>query len=97
MGEMYNHPDIRTQTHDQMRFRLDQIRNRRLVAAIEFKSVQDAKTEKLDAKLGDQWEKLSIRCAKKLEKINEELNDIDQILKKLVDLNHKKALTEFKL
>jgi len=97
MTEIYSHPTIHEKTHDELLFRLDQIRNRRLVAAIEYRTAAEKRMEKENAKLTDQWEKLRDRLQAKIIKLDMDINDIEKGIQKMTEISHKIKLTEFSL
>jgi multidrug resistance efflux pump len=92
-GEIYTHPNIREIAHEELIFRLDNIRNRRLVAAIEYKALATAKKEKATAKLRSQYEALSDKIRRNLNKVDEQMETIDRDLGKLVELGHRMSIS----
>ena len=93
-GIIYTHPTLRTKSHDQLLIRLQGIRDRRLLAAIEHKSAADARQAKLADKIADQWEKLNERNKNKLAKISQELSDLEASINRQIELGHKLSIVE---
>lgn len=93
-GKLYTHPTIREKTHDQLLFRLEAIRNRRLMAAIEYKADSDRKRALASAKLLSQYQALNDRNRQKLNRIEELIEDIDRSIGKQIELSHKINLME---
>ena len=93
-GELYTHPSIRDLSQDQLRERLTRIRNRRLVAAIEFKTKQHVRLDNEGGKLAEQWTKLRDRLSTKLAKWEEEADKIDEELQKLEKLSNQLSLLD---
>lgn len=93
-SQLYTHPNIREKTHEQLLFRLDIIRNRRLVAAIEYKADSDRKRAQISAKLLSQYAALNDRNRLKLNKIFEMIEDVDRSIGKQIELSHKMSIVE---
>lgn len=91
---LYEHPDIRSISHQQLLDRLQQIRDRRLVAAIQFEAVRKTKLERLSAKLQSQWEQQNQRNLIALEKIDEAIDRLDRGIAKQIQIAHNVALTD---
>lgn len=96
---LYNHPTLRSISHDALVERLQQIRDRRLVAAIQYESVRKTKLEKLSLSLREKWEKQDERNRLALIKIDEMIDKFDASLRKQIQIAHDLTLTEgeFKL
>jgi hypothetical protein len=92
--QLYTHPTLREQNHNDLRFRLEQIRNRRLVAAIEYKQNSDIKREKASNKLLSQYRAQSETLRRKLVKIDEDIEKFDRALDKLITMSHQMSLLE---
>lgn len=93
-SKLYTLPDIRAHTIEQLQDRLEIIRQRRLVTAIEFQSKMEHKLNKEGHKLTEQWTKAAARIAKKIEDINADFAVIDKELQKLTELHHKLSILE---
>lgn len=91
-GVIYSHPTLREVSHEELIFRLDNIRNRRLVAALEHKALSAAKKEKVTIKLRSQYEKLLDDIRRQLNKLDEGMEKVDRSLGKLVELGHRMSL-----
>lgn len=91
---LYSHPTIREATHDELTARLQQIRDRRLVAAIQYEQVRKTKVEKLDARLREQWEKQDERNRLALLRVDEAIDRLDRGIQKQIEIAHNKTLTE---
>ena len=96
---IYDHPTIRSLKHDELTERLQQIRDRRLVAAIQYESVRKTKLEKLSLSLMDKWEKQDERNRLALIKIDEAIDKFEAGINKQIQIAHDLTLTEgeFKL
>lgn len=91
-GEIYSHPKLREVAHEELIFRLDNIRNRRLVAALEHKALVAAKREKASIKLKTQYAKLGDDIRRHLNKLDEAMDKIDRDLGKLIEIGHRMSL-----
>lgn len=91
---IYTHPTIHSITHEQLLNRLQQIRDRRLVAAIQFEAVRKTKLEKLSAKLQQQWETQNQRNLVALQKIDEAIDRLDKGIAKQIQIAHNVELTD---
>lgn len=91
---IYEHPNIYALTHEQLLDRLQQIRDRRLVAAIQFEAVRKTKLERLSAKLQQQWEAQNLRNQSALDKIDEAIDRLDRGIAKQIQIAHNVALTD---
>ena len=91
-AEIYTHPKLREVSHEELIFRLDNIRNRRLVAALEHKALVNAKKEKVTIKLRSQYEKLADDVRRQLTKLEEGIEKTDRAIGKLVELGHRMSL-----
>ena len=87
-GSIYTHPSLRDLTQDQLHERLSRIRNRRLVAALEFKTKQHVRLDSEGSKLSEQWSKLRDRISTKLAQMEEAVDKIDDDLLKLEKLSN---------
>lgn len=87
-GSIYTHPSIRDLTQDALRERLNRIRNRRLVAALEFKTKQHVRLDSEGSKLSEQWARLRDRISTKLAQMEETVDKIDDELLKLEKLSN---------
>lgn len=93
-GELYTHPSLRDLSQDGLRERLNRIRNRRLVAAIEFRSKQHTRLDSEGSKLSDQWNKLRDSLSTKLAQWEEAADKIDEGLQKLEKISNQMKLLE---
>lgn len=91
---MHTHQHIRQIRHEELLFRLQTIRQRRLVAALEYKDIALAKNIKLSEKLKEQWDKQNQRSQKLLDDISEKLIAFEKSINKQVEIAHKLSLTE---
>ena len=96
---LYNHPTLRSSSHEFLSERLQQIRDRRLVAAIQFEAVRKTKVERLNLSLREKWERQNERNRLALTKIDEAIDKFEASMRKQMDIAHNIALTEqeFKL
>lgn len=91
---LYTHPNIREKTHDELLARLDQIRSRRLVAALEFKAAEQNRLEKEHGKLTTQWETLASKLSKKEYALREEIEKFEKDLNKLIQIHNQMKVLE---
>jgi hypothetical protein len=91
---LYSHPTIREKSHDFLLNRLQQIRDRRLVAAIQYEQVRKGKVEKLEASLKAKWEKQDERNRLLLLKIDEAIDKLDVGIRKQHMIASDLTLTE---
>ncbi len=91
---LYTHPTLRTAREDDLRNRLENIRSRRLVAALEHQQLATIRIEKEHTKLNDKWEASESRISKKLYKIMEDIEAVDKELTKLTQLHNQLTLLE---
>jgi len=85
---VYTHPNIRNLTHDQLHQKLDMIRNKRLITAMEFKTAQEKRMDKEGLKLSEQWAKLRDRTLTRMAKVNEELDKAEGEIRKLIEISN---------
>jgi hypothetical protein len=91
---IYNHPTLRSLTHEKLVERLQQIRDRRLVAAIQYEAIRKTKVEKLSLALREKWEKQNDRNNIALAKIDEMIDKLDAGIAKQIQIAHDLTLTE---
>ena len=91
---IYNHPNIKSLRHQDLIDRLEDIRNRRLLAALDFKAAKEAKMARLADKLKEQYDKLEQKILVKLSKVESDINMLDNDINKLISISHKTALME---
>lgn len=91
---IYTHPDIRSSSHEFLLSRLQQIRDRRLIAAIMYERERVTKVHKIGHKLQEQWDKLNESNRLKLHKIDEAIDALDKAISKQVQTSHNLALVE---
>jgi hypothetical protein len=92
--EIYNHPNIRELAHDELIDRLSDIRNRRLLAALDFKAAHEERMQKLSTKFSEQYEKSYERIRLRLLKMADDIDRTDSDINKLIALSHKLTMTE---
>lgn len=92
--EVYRHPNIRDLSQSELLDRLDNIRNRRLLAALDYREAHAAKMTKLGTKLAEQWEDLDEKNRLKIIKINELIGALEKAVEKQQLLHHKLTLAE---
>ena len=90
---LYTHPKLREQKHEALLARLDIVRARRLVAALDHKTAHDKKMAKLSEKLGEQWERQDTRNTNNLVKVNDLITTIEKGIQKQIELGHTLELT----
>jgi len=93
-GIIYTHPKIREKTHHELLERLDQIRGRRLVAAMEFKTAERSRLDKEHDKLSDQWTKLAAKLSKKEYSIREDIEKFEADVNKLIQIHNQASVLE---
>lgn len=91
---LYTHPDIRTQTHEQMLQRLQFIRDRRLVNAIQYESIRIAKAHKAGAALQIMYEKQDTKNRNDIAKIDELIDKLEKGISNQISISHKISLVE---
>lgn len=91
---IYTHPDIRTLSHEKLLSRLQNIRDRRLVNAIQYESARVARAHKAGATLQLQWEKINETNRLALYKIDDALDKFEKSLSKQIEISHKISLVE---
>lgn len=96
---LYNHPTLRSSSHEFLTERLQQLRDRRLVAAIQYEAVRKTKVERLNASLREKWERQNERNRLSLAKIDEAIDKFEASVRKQAQISHDLDLTEqeFKL
>lgn len=92
--EVYRHPNIRDLSQSELLDRLDNIRNRRLLAALDYREAHAAKMTKLGTKLAEQWEDLDEKNRLKLVKINEMISALEKAVEKQQLIHHKLTMAE---
>ncbi len=93
-GIIYTHPKIREKTHSELLERLEQIRGRRIVSAMEFKTALQHRLEKEHDKLSDQWTKLAAKLSKKEFSIREDIEKFEQDVNKLIQIHNQASVLE---
>jgi hypothetical protein len=91
---IYNHPKLRDLSHADLHDRLDNIRNRRLLAAMDWKDAHTAKMIKLGTKLAEQWQDLDDKNRLRLYKIDELITALEKSTEKQVAIHHKLVMAE---
>lgn len=91
---LYTPPDIRKVEIATLSNRLETVRQRRLIAAVEYQKKATARVDKEANKFAEQYTKLRERLEKKMTSIREDLDAFDRDLNKLIDLSNKLAITE---
>ncbi len=91
---IYTHPSIRDLSANELHERLTRLRNRRLVAALEFRSKKLDRLDKEGTKLSEQWGKLVDRLSSKIAKLEEDIDKVDDELKKLEKLSNQIKVLE---
>jgi valyl-tRNA synthetase len=91
---IYTHPTLRTTTHETLRDRIEQIRARRLVAAMEFKSAEANRLKKEHGKLTEKWEALAAKLSKKEYSLQEEVEKFEADLNKLIQIHNQMSVLE---
>lgn len=92
--EVYQHPNIRDISMSELLDRLDVIRNRRLLAALDYRQAHEAKMMKLGTKLAAQWEDLDEKNRLKVKKINEMIEALEKAVEKQQLIHHKLTMAE---
>ena len=91
---LYTHPTLRTTTQEELAGRLEAIRARRLVAAIEFKSAEANRLAREHATLGAKWTALASKLSKHEYAIREQIEKFEKELNQLIQLNNQMATLE---
>lgn len=91
---LYTHPTIRSERHEYLLNRLQQIRDRRLVTALQYESARVDKLQRLNATLSAQYEKVDERNRLDLVKVDELIDKLERGISKQIELAHKLTLTE---
>jgi hypothetical protein len=94
MPAIYNHPKLRDLSQTELYERLEDVRNRRLLAAMDFKDAHTKKMMKLGHKLASQWEDLNQKNLVKLHKIDEAITALEKAVEKQVGIHHKLTMAE---
>lgn len=94
MPAIYNHPKLREMSQSELYDRLQDARNRRLLAALDYKDAQTKKMLKQGNKLATQWEDTNQKALQKLAKIDEMINALEKMTEKMVGIHHKLTMTE---
>lgn len=94
---LYQHPNIRDLTAEQIHIRIDALRNQRLITAIEADNARKIKLTKMAVKDQDKYNKLGDRLATRLAKITELLVQCDQDLIGMQRLSSNLGLIETEL
>lgn len=95
-GPIYTHPNIRQLTAEELHNRLDVIRNRRLITAIEFQSAQAKRLDKEGDKLSEKWSKLRDRVSTRIAKATEEIEKAEKELQQLTAISNQLFILEGK-
>lgn len=88
---LYTHPNIRDVTRSELEMRLEALRGRRLLVAIEARDKIGEKLRKERTKADQQWNKAAERVQKRLLKMNEDIERTETDLKKMATLDHQLA------
>lgn len=91
---IYTHPNIRDLTSNELHQRLEIIRNRRLITALEFQSAQAKRLDKEGDKLGEKWSKLRDRISTRIAKATEEVQKAEKELQQLIAISNQIANLE---
>ena len=91
---IYTHPHIRELAHKQLLDRLQNIRDRRLVAALQYVASEREKNLKMGTKLHQQWLIQGEKNRVKLAKIDDMIDQVDKAIRKQVEISHNLALVE---
>lgn len=91
---LYTHPIFRTTAQEELAGRLEAIRARRLVAAIEFKSAEANRLAREHATLGAKWTALASKLSKHEYAIREQIEKFEKELNQLIQLNNQMATLE---
>lgn len=91
---IYTHPSLRTSKHEWLLERLQQIRDRRLVIALQYESKRVDKLTRLNTQLSQQYEKQDERNRLDLAKVDELIDKLDRGISKQIEIGHKLAITE---
>ena len=90
----YSHPKLREMTHEKLLQNLEEIRARRLVAALEFKTAEANRLEREHDKLTDKWNALAAKLSKKEYAIREEIAKFEQEVNKLIAISNQMKIME---
>lgn len=93
-GTIYTHATIREVTHSELVERLTRIRQRRLIAAIEFKSASQLRIAKEHAKLVEKWEKLAAKLSKVEYSIVEQIDKFEKEINQLIQISNQAKILE---
>ncbi len=94
MPKIYNHPKLREMSQSELYDRLQDVRNRRLLAALDYKEAQTLKMLKLGSKLATQWEDTNQKALQKLAKVDEMITALEKLTEKMIGSSHKLKMTE---
>ena len=92
--QVYQHPNIRDLSMNDLLDRLDNIRNRRLLAALDYRQAHEAKMLKLGTKLAQQWEDLDEKNRLKMLKITNDIVALEKSVEKQQLIHHKLTMAE---
>lgn len=93
-GQLYTHPNIRNLTASQLHDRLSQIRQRRLITAVEFQTAQTKRLDKEGNKLSEKWTKLAARIEARLLTANEAVKKAEHELEELGRISNQLSILE---
>lgn len=91
---LYTHPTIRNEHHDRFIARLEDLRARRLVTAMEHKAAVTKRLQVEHEKLNHKWETLCSKIDKKLYALQEAIEAAEADVNKLIALNNQMAIME---
>src|SRR6478609_4670043 len=94
MTEMYSHPTLRESEHSKLLSRLEDIRDSRLILAVQYESARKAKNTKMKGKLAEQWETINERNRLAIVKLDELIDKRDCSITKQVSISHQPAIVE---
>jgi methylthioribose-1-phosphate isomerase len=94
---LYQHPNIRDLTAEQLHTLIEAKRNQRLLTAIEVDNARKRKLTKIGTKDLERYNKLGDRCATRLAKISDLLAQCDQDLVNMQKLSSSVGLVEAEL
>ncbi len=90
---IYSHPKLEQLTLDQLRLRLDAIRNRRLIAAINFKTTAEQRISVYNSKVGDQRDRLVLKTQRDIDAVDEKIAKIEEAISKIISLDNQLKVT----
>lgn len=91
---LYQQPNIRNLTAENLRLLIDMKQQQRLRIAREVQSARLVKLEKLSTKTNEAYVKLGDRAATMLAKVGEQFKELERILNKMQTLSNEQSLYE---